>query len=248
MEDGRAGATVLTLSRVTKRYGRRPVLDGLELTVARDEIVGLLGPNGSGKTTTLRIAAGYLWPDAGQVSLEGENFSPATPRLRAAIGYLPERVPLYDPFTVEVYLDFVAEARGLRGPAARRAIDEAVHACGLESVRSRIIGQLSKGFRQRVGLAQARLGETDLLLLDEPTSGLDPLQIIEARAQIRAASRGRAVLLSTHVLQEVAALCTRVVYLHEGRLIDVPMPNGESRDDLERRLTELIASRTDAAA
>lgn len=245
---GTTATPVLALRSITRRYRRRPVLRGLDLTVSRGEIVGLLGPNGSGKTTTLRIAAGYLWPDAGRVALNGLDFSPATPHLRARLGYLPERAPLYDPFTVEAYLGFVAEARGLRGQASRRAIDEAIEACGLGAVRGRVIGQLSKGFRQRAGLAQARLGDTDLLLLDEPTSGLDPLQLIEAREQILAAGRGRAVLFSTHVLQEVAALCTRVVYLHEGRLIDVSMPAGETRDDLERRLMELIAARAEAAA
>ncbi len=199
------------------------MLGGLGLSVRRGEIVGLLGPNGSGKTTTLRIAAGLLWPDAGGVRVAGRNLSPADTALRARIGYLPERVPLYDPFSVRAYLEFVASARGLRGAARQVAVARVLEAFDLESAQHRVIGQLSKGFRQRVGLAQALVGEPDVLLLDEPTNGLDPFQVVEARAMIGAAAENRGVIFSTHVLQEVAALCTRVVFLRDGGLIDLPL-------------------------
>ena len=199
------------------------MLDGLGLSVRRGEIVGLLGPNGSGKTTTLRIAAGLLWPEAGELRIAGHRMCPADTALRTRIGYLPERVPLYDPFTVRAYLEFVAGARGLRGAARRAGVARVLAAFNLESAERRLIGQLSKGFRQRVGLAQALVGEPDVLLLDEPTNGLDPFQVVEARAMIRAAAENRGVIFSTHVLQEVAALCTRVVFLRDGALIDLPL-------------------------
>jgi ABC-2 type transport system ATP-binding protein len=236
---------VLALRALGKRYGRRRVLDGLDLEVGRGEVVGLLGPNGSGKTTTLRLAAGYLWPDAGQVSLCGRHLDPATPALRARIGYAPERPPLYEPFTVAEYLGFVASARGLRPAERHAAVARVCAECDLEAVRGRIIGQLSKGLRQRVGLAQALIAAPDLILLDEPTSGLDPFQIVEARALIRRAAHDRAVLLSTHLLQEVAALCTRIVFLRDGRLLEVPV--GTAHGDGESVVQALVRGPDPAA-
>lgn len=212
---------VLKLQAIDKRFRRHRVLSDLNLTVTRGEIVGLLGPNGSGKTTTLRLAAGYLWPDSGRVFLNEQALTPESTALRQRIGYLPERIPLYDPLTVRQQLVFVARARGLRGAAVRSAVTEAAAAFDLESVLARVVGRLSKGFRQRVGLAQALLGEPDLLLLDEPTSGLDPFQILEAREMIRRASAHRAVIVSTHIVQEISALCSRVVYLRDGRLVEL---------------------------
>jgi ABC-2 type transport system ATP-binding protein len=212
---------VLKLRAIDKRFRRHRVLSDLNLTVTRGEIVGLLGPNGSGKTTTLRLAAGYLWPDSGRVFLNEQSLTPESTALRQRIGYLPERIPLYDPLTVRQQLVFVARARGLRGAAVRSAVTEAAAAFDLEPVIARVVGRLSKGFRQRVGLAQALLGEPDLLLLDEPTSGLDPFQILEAREMIRRASAHRAVIVSTHIVQEISALCSRVVYLREGRLVEL---------------------------
>lgn len=224
--NGPVAPPVLELTGLVRNYGRRSVLRDVGLSIGRGEIVGLLGPNGSGKTTLLRIAAGLIWPDAGTVRLGGAAFTPAVVAARRNIGYLPERVPLYDPFRVEAYLGFIAAARGLRRAARRRAVAAALAACDLTAVRRQVIGQLSKGYRQRTGLAQALIGEPELLLLDEPTNGLDPLQIVEARHLITQAAHGRAVIFSTHILQEVEALCTRVVYLHEGRLLDLGAPAG----------------------
>lgn len=218
---------VLELHGLEKRYRRRAVLNGLNLSVRRGEIIGLLGPNGCGKTTTLRIAAGYSWPDAGHVRVSGQAFNPAVSSARATIGYLPERAPLYEAFRVQRYLSFVAAAKGIRGAARREAVARALDACDLQAVRSRVIAQLSKGFRQRVGLAQAILGEPDLLLLDEPTNGLDPVQILDARRLIRNAARDRAVIFSTHIMQEVEALCTRVVYLNDGVLVELSDPTDQ---------------------
>jgi ABC-2 type transport system ATP-binding protein len=217
----------LELRDVEKRFGRTKVLRGVDFAVAPGEIVGLLGPNGSGKTTTLRLVAGALSPDRGTIRVCGIDLEEAPLEARRHIGYLPERPPLYDSLTVAEYLGFVAAAKGLRRAAAARAIDEAVEGFDLGRVRRRLLGQLSKGFRQRVGLAQAALGDPALLLLDEATSGLDPVQVVEARAFIRRGSAGRGVLLSSHVMQEIAALCTRVLVLHEGKVVAVERPVGE---------------------
>ncbi len=246
---------VLKLQAIDKRFRRHRVLSDLNLTVTRGEIVGLLGPNGSGKTTTLRLAAGYLWPDSGQVFLNEQALTPESTALRQRIGYLPERIPLYDPLTVRQQLVFVARARGLRGAAVRSAVTEAAAAFDLESVLARVVGRLSKGFRQRVGLAQALLGEPDLLLLDEPTSGLDPFQILEAREMIRRASAHRAVIVSTHIVQEISALCSRVVYLREGRLVELERGVGAANHRLaliaaadETRVLEAVSALDPAIA
>jgi ABC-2 type transport system ATP-binding protein len=218
----------LELVGVEKSFGRSKVLRGLDLAVGRGEIVGLLGPNGSGKTTTLRLVAGALAPDRGTIRVCGLDLASAPREARRRIGYLPERPPLYDALTVTEYLGFVAAAKGLRRSDAARAIAAATESFDLGLVRRRMLGRLSKGFRQRVGLAQACLGAPALLLLDEATSGLDPVQIVEARAFIRRGSAGRGVLLSSHIMQEIATLCTRVVVLHEGKVIAVERPVGES--------------------
>ncbi|HYH39960.1 MAG TPA: ABC transporter ATP-binding protein [Azospirillum sp.] len=204
------------LHGIGKDFGSVRALDGLGLSVERGEIVGLLGPNGSGKTTTLRILAGYLRPDRGEVRVCGR------------VGYLPEKAPLYDALPVTGQLDFVAGARGLNRAARRREVDRALADYGLEAVRNRRIGTLSKGFRQRVGLAQATLGDPEVLLLDEATNGLDPLQMVEVRALIRRAGQGRAVLFSSHLMQEVAALCARVYILHAGRAVAERRLEGEA--------------------
>jgi len=206
----------LSLRGVHKRFGRREALRGIELAVNRGEIVGLLGPNGSGKTTALRIAAGLCAPDAGEVTLGA--FSGNAEVARRAIGYLPERAPLYDALTVRRYLEFAARAKRIAGVNRSSAIGDVLTQCQLDTVAAERIGRLSKGFRQRVGFAQALLGDPALLLLDEATGGLDPLQAIAARTVLRRDAGRRAVLFSTHILREAEALCTRVVVLHEGRV------------------------------
>jgi len=218
---------------VRKRYGAHPVLRGVSFSVQRGEIVGLLGPNGCGKTTTLRLIAGFLSPDAGEVRVCGQTVGSGSLAARRHIGYLPEKPPLYDALRVADYLDFVAAAKGLAGDARGRAVDRAMTDYALTQVSRKIIGTLSKGYRQRVGLAQATLAEPEVLLLDEATNGLDALQMVEARALIRAGSQGRAVIFCSHLMQEVAALCDRVLVLHEGRTVELgeasPMPRFELR-------------------
>lgn len=210
---------VVALHEVCKSFGPRQVLHSLSLSVGPGEIVGLLGPNGSGKTTTLRLMAGFHAPDSGRITIRGRQ--PAAGRGNADIGYLPERAPLYDALTVSQYLQFVAGVKVEGGARARRqAIERAIDGFDLQAVARSVIGRLSKGQRQRVGLAQAVLNDPPVLLLDEATNGLDPVQIVEARAMIRRCAQGRAVVFSSHLMQEVEALCTRIAILRQGRLVE----------------------------
>ncbi|WMD20017.1 ABC transporter ATP-binding protein [Achromobacter seleniivolatilans] len=209
----------VSLHEVCKSFGPRQVLHSLSLSVRPGEIVGLLGPNGSGKTTTLRLMAGFYTPDSGRITIHGRE--PAAGRGNADIGYLPERAPLYDALTVLQYLDFGASVKVAGGARARRqAIERAIDGFDLQGVARTVIGRLSKGQRQRVGLAQAVLNDPPVLLLDEATNGLDPLQIVEARDMIRRCAEGRAVVFSSHLMQEVEALCTRIAILRQGRLVE----------------------------
>ncbi len=207
----------LELTGVEKNFGAEPVLRGVSLRVEAGELTALLGANGSGKTTTLRIAAGFLHPDTGTVRIDGEELA-SHPELAARIGYLPERPPLYDALTVKAFLRFVARAKSVPAAKQRSAISKVAEACALGPLLAKRIGRLSKGQRQRVGLAQALLADPAVLLLDEATSGLDPLQVHEARATIRDDSEKRATLFSTHLLGEAAALCSRVLVLDRGRI------------------------------
>ena len=217
---------------VRKSYGAHPVLRGVSFAVQRGEILGLLGPNGCGKTTTLRLVAGFLSPDSGEVRVCGEPIGSGSLAARRRIGYLPERAPLYDALRVHDYLAFVATAKGLPRSERPRAIDQAIADFALGSVAHKPIGNLSKGYRQRVGLAQATLADPEVLLLDEATNGLDALQIVEARALIRRGGAGRAVIFCSHLMQEVTALCDRVIVLHEGRTVAMADANAAPRMEL----------------
>ena len=224
---------------VRKRYGAQPVLRGVSFAVQRGEILGLLGPNGCGKTTTLRLVAGFLSPDSGEVRVCGEALGSGSVAARRRIGYLPERAPLYDALRVSDYLGFIAAAKGVPRGARAGAIDQAVHDFALDSVARKPICTLSKGYRQRVGLAQATLADPEVLLLDEATNGLDALQIVEARALIRRGRAGRAVIFCSHLMQEVTAPCDRVIVLHEGPT--VAMVDAAAAPRLELRMTGLGA-------
>jgi ABC-2 type transport system ATP-binding protein len=210
---------MIEVRNVSKRFGDTEALRGVSFAAARGEVVGFLGPNGAGKTTTLRILATYLAPDGGSATVCGFDTAERPMEVRRRIGYLPEQPPLYLDHTVDEYLGFCAALRGLPRARRRSAVDGVVARCGLGDVRHRLIGNLSRGYRQRVGLAQALVHDPEVLVLDEPTSGLDPNQIREIRNLIRSLGTGRTVLLSTHILPEVAMTCSRAVIIHRGRVV-----------------------------
>jgi gliding motility-associated transport system ATP-binding protein len=208
---------VLALDRVSRHLAGRRVVSEVSLALAEGEVLGLLGVNGAGKSTTLRMIAGVLAPSTGTVRIDGEDLVERPELARRRIGYLPEVPPLHAELTVNEYLAFCARLRGIGGEAAV-AVAAAIERCGLGDVRRRLIGALSKGFRQRVGLAQAILHEPALIVLDEPASGLDPVQTMNLRELVRGLGTDHAVVLSTHVLPDVLACCDRVAILHEGAL------------------------------
>lgn len=209
---------LLSLDRVSKRFNGVTAVDGISCSIGRGEVVGFLGPNGAGKSTTMRMITQYLDPDEGVIRFDGTPLAESGEAAKRRIGYLPENNPLYAEMLVSEYLEFVGRLRDL-GPAERaQATDEAVHATGIEPVFNRPIAELSKGFRQRTGLAAAILHRPDLLVLDEPTEGLDPNQRVEIRRLISALGQDRTVILSTHVLSEVEHTCSRLLIINRGRL------------------------------
>jgi len=210
---------MIEVKNLIKTYGPVVAVDDISFSIRRGEIVGFLGPNGAGKTTTMKILTSGLVADSGTVKLAGIDVLEDPVAVREKIGYLPETVPLYPEMRVEDYLKFIAQSRGLRGTKRRAAVAQTVDVCGLRRMLRRQIGELSKGFRQRVGLAQAMVHRPEILILDEPTMGLDPVQILEIRDVIREAGRDRTVIFSTHILQEVPAVCNRIMVIHEGRLV-----------------------------
>jgi ABC-2 type transport system ATP-binding protein len=209
---------MIEMTDLTKSYGSVEALRGVSFRVEAGEIVGLLGPNGAGKTTTIKVLTGYLQPDGGSVSVAGLDVLTHTRQVQAMIGYLAENAPLYPELSVQSYLRMMADLRGIPPGEQTARISEAVVAAGLTEHLTRPIGQLSKGYRQRVGLAQAILHRPQLLILDEPTLGLDPTQIVEVRRLIRRLAEHSTVLFSTHILSEVEALCDRAVILLNGRV------------------------------
>ena len=209
---------MIDVTDLTKSYGPIEALRGVTFRIAEGEIVGLLGPNGAGKTTIIKILTGYLQPDGGTVIVNGRDVLTHTRQVQAEIGYLPETAPLYPELSVQGYLKLMAELRQIPEDELVARVSEAVYATGLEDHLTRLIGQLSKGFRQRVGLAQAILHRPKLLILDEPTIGLDPTQILEIRRLIRRLAEHSTVLFSTHILSEVEAICDRVMILINGLL------------------------------
>jgi len=220
---------------LSKDYGLNRAVDDVSFEVGKGEIVGLLGPNGSGKTTIMRMLTGFFSPTAGRCSVAGLDLERDTLAARQRVGYLPERVALYPDLSVRGYLSFVARVRNVPGPV-RGHVNEALERCGLTDVYRKRIGKLSRGYRQRVGIAQAVVHRPDVLILDEPTVGLDPRQIVEIRALIRELAGGVTVLLSTHILPEVSIVCRRVLILDRGRLI---------AEDTAEGLTEKTAGRNE---
>lgn len=219
-----------------KSYDGVEAVRGVTFAVETGTVLGLLGPNGAGKTTIMKVLTGYHFPTSGTALVDGVDVTEDPIAVKRRVGYLPEAVPLYQDMTPSEYLDFAADARGLEGKGRAAAKERAVEACGLGPVYHRPVEQLSKGYRQRLGLAQAILHDPPILILDEPTTGLDPNQIIEIRSLIRELGREKTVILSTHILQEVEAVCGSVVILNEGRIAAQGAPGeiGEALKGEER--------------
>lgn len=205
----------LQITNLTKRFGEQTALNDINLNIDKNEIIGLLGPNGAGKSTLMKSIVGALKIDEGQIIFHGKDITKAETESKKNIGFLPENNPLYHEMYVREYLQFVADIHKI----SKQRIDEVIDLVGITPEKSKKIGQLSKGYKQRVGLAQAILHQPDLLILDEPTNGLDPNQIIEIRNVIKEIGREKTVILSTHIMQEVEALCSRVILIHQGNII-----------------------------
>lgn len=209
---------MIEVHQLTKRYARHQAVSGISFQVDQGEIVGFLGPNGAGKTTTLRMLTGYLPPTSGTASVAGHDVFRESIAARKSIGYMPENVPLYGEMRVREYLNFRARIKGVTGGDVRRRVGEVLDTCGLASVRRKMIKTLSKGYRQRVGLADALVHDPQLLILDEPTNGLDPTQIRQIRELIRRLGEHHTVMISTHILSEVEMIAGRVIIIDEGRI------------------------------
>jgi ABC-2 type transport system ATP-binding protein len=222
---------LITVEHLTKHYGRVAAVDDISFEVPKGEILGFLGPNGAGKTTTMRILTGYMPPTSGTATVAGCDIFSQSLEARRHIGYLPETVPLYPEMTPRSYLHFVGKIRGLDSKTRRLRIDDVAQKCKIEDMLDRHIGKLSKGYRQRVGLAQALLGDPEVLILDEPTVGLDPRQIVETRQVIRDLGGEHTVILSTHILPEVSMTCERVVIINRGKVAAIDTPA-----NLQRRM------------
>ena len=215
---------MVEVSHLSKNYGSHPAIRDLTFSVADGQVYGLLGPNGAGKSTIMNILTGYLAPTGGEVKVAGFSLPEQAQQAKACVGYLPEQPPLYPEMTVQEYLDFAAELKGVKKAQRREQVQQAARRTGLDQVMPRLIRSLSKGYRQRVGIAQALLGAPQLIILDEPTVGLDPAQVIEIRRLIQELGRTHTVILSSHILSEVQAVCQQVLILSKGRLVAVGSP------------------------
>ena len=221
----------ILVGNLSKLYGDAKAVDDISFEVHSGEILGFLGPNGAGKTTTMRIITCYLMPSAGSVKVEGKDLLAESLEVRKLVGYLPEQNPLYLDMNVLEYLEYTAQLQGVLKPMIPRRMKEMVDVCGLGEMKHKVIGQLSKGYRQRVGLAAAMIHDPRVLILDEPTSGLDPNQIVEIRSLIRNLGSQKTVVLSTHILPEVQATCNRVIIINRGKIVaDGPI------EDLQRSM------------
>jgi len=210
---------LIEVQGLTKFYGQRAAVQDLTFAVPKGQVLGFLGPNGAGKSTTMRILTGYIGATSGQAKVAGFDVFEDSIEVRRRVGYLPETTPLYNEMRVRGFLELMCSLRGVARARRRARVDHAIEACGLEDRRSEVIGKLSRGLRQRVGLAQAIVHQPDVLILDEPTAGLDPAQTRETRDLIRELGRQHTVVLSSHILSEVSATCQRVLIINEGRLV-----------------------------
>jgi ABC-2 type transport system ATP-binding protein len=221
---------LIEVQGLTRFYADRPAIQDLTFVVPRGQVLGFLGPNGAGKSTTMRILTGYLGPSSGTASVAGFDVVERSLEARRHIGYLPETTPLYNEMRVAAFLDLMCRLRGVPASRRRARVDEAVDACGLTARRNEVIGRLSRGLRQRVGLAQAIVHDPEVLVLDEPTAGLDPAQTRETRELITALGKDHTVVLSSHILPEVSATCQRVLIINHGKLVADDTPDNLARN------------------
>ena len=234
---------MIEVSHLTKQYGNHLAVDDVSFTVADGQICGLLGPNGAGKSTIMNILTGYLSATSGQVTVAGHPLPEEADAAKACVGYLPEQPPLYPEMTVQEYLTFAAELKGVKKAERKEQVCRAARRTGLEAVLPRLIRSLSKGYKQRVGIAQALLGSPRLIILDEPTVGLDPAQVIEIRKLIRELGRAHTVILSSHILSEVQAVCQQILILSKGHLaavgsLEEMTADGKSLEEVFLELTD----------
>jgi len=220
---------MIEIQNLTKKYGQITVVDNLNFTVNKGEILGFLGPNGAGKTTTMNIITGYLPSTEGTVKVDGFDIMESPTEVKKRIGYLPEHPPIYMDMTVQEYLDFVSDLKLVERRQKKSQMNDIMELIKITHVRDRLIKNLSKGYKQRVGLAQALIGSPDVLVLDEPTVGLDPKQIIEIRKLIKALGKEHTIILSSHILPEVSAVCERVVIINNGKIVAVDTPDNLSK-------------------
>ena len=240
---------MIEVKGLVKTYGSKRAVDGVSFSVRRGEILGFLGPNGAGKSTTMKMITGYVRPDSGTALVDGVDVLEDPVSVKRKLGYLPENAPAYPEMTVREFLGFIAEVRGYRESTARRnQVERAIALTHLSSVRSQTIETLSKGYKQRVGFAQALLHDPPVLILDEPTDGLDPNQKNEVRALIKNMAAEKAVILSTHILEEVEAICTRVVIISEGRIVADETPAALLARKPGARMDEIFRSLTRSAS
>ena len=234
---------MIEVHQLAKRYADFQAVSGISFSAAAGEIVGFLGPNGAGKTTTIRMLSTYLPPSSGSAKVAGFDIQTEGDQVRRSIGYLPENPPLYTEMTVEEYLSFVAQIKGVSPAGKKEAVERSLERCFLTKVRKKLCQHLSRGYRQRVGIAQAIIHEPKVIILDEPTSGLDPKQIIEIRELIGSLGKTHTVLLSTHILAEVSMVCTKVVIINQGQIVLEnslsSLPEGKS---LEQVFMEAVSS------
>lgn len=235
---------MIEVKGLVKTYGNKRAVDGVSFSVRRGEILGFLGPNGAGKSTTMKMITGFLRPTAGTAVVAGHDVAKEPVLVKRKIGYLPESAPAYGEMTVEEFLLFIADCRGFRGPARQAPVDRAITLTHLSPVRKQTIETLSKGYKQRVGFAQALLHDPPVLVLDEPTDGLDPNQKNEVRALIKDMATEKAVVLSTHILEEVEAICTRIIIISQGKLVVDETPEQFRARQPGARLDEIFRSLT----
>lgn len=232
----------ISVSNLSKVYGSQTAVNSISFSIEKGEIVGFLGPNGAGKSTTMKILAGYISSTSGEATIEGEKITVDTLNLKKKVGYLPEHNPLYLEMYVVEFLDFMGKLNGLSGQSLKNRINEVIEMVGLSPERHKKIEQLSKGYRQRVGLAHALIHDPEVLILDEPTTGLDPNQLVEIRKLIKEVGKNKTIILSTHIMQEVEAICDRVIIINKGNLVaddklSKVKEGGGSLEEIFRKLT-----------